>query len=182
MVDSSSDSLKKIHLSLQQVVTSKSRKQKRDEGVSDTHGRAESLHSAAAMQRLSPKSSVNLVKQTQRCIFSAEQTGPARITVLRALTLQNWSCPICRGVCNCSLCRKREGRCATGNLVGLARFNGHNSVHTYLERYVNKQPNFVLVFFSDILNQRADGFLFVLQHSKGVAVKVLRRRKPASIL
>uniref|UniRef100_H3CB51 Cell division cycle associated 7 like n=1 Tax=Tetraodon nigroviridis TaxID=99883 RepID=H3CB51_TETNG len=45
----------------------------------------------------------------------------------------NWSCPICRGVCNCSLCRKKEGRCATGNLVGLARFNGHNSVHTYLE-------------------------------------------------
>ncbi|XP_011607165.2 cell division cycle-associated 7-like protein [Takifugu rubripes] len=45
----------------------------------------------------------------------------------------NWSCPLCRAVCNCSLCRKKEGRCATGNLVGLARFNGHNSVHTYLE-------------------------------------------------
>lgn len=54
------------------------------------------------------------------------------------LPLQDWSCPICRGVCNCSLCRKREGRCATGNLVGLARFKGHNSVHTYLERYGNK--------------------------------------------
>uniref|UniRef100_A0A3Q3GGW1 Cell division cycle associated 7b n=1 Tax=Labrus bergylta TaxID=56723 RepID=A0A3Q3GGW1_9LABR len=45
----------------------------------------------------------------------------------------DWSCPICRGVCNCSLCRKKEGRCATGILVGLARYNGHDNVHEYLE-------------------------------------------------
>ncbi|XP_077362527.1 cell division cycle-associated 7-like protein isoform X2 [Festucalex cinctus] len=45
-----------------------------------------------------------------------------------------WSCPICRGMCNCSLCRKKEGRCATGILVGLARYNGHDNVHEYLER------------------------------------------------
>ncbi|KAK0148467.1 Cell division cycle-associated 7-like protein [Merluccius polli] len=45
-----------------------------------------------------------------------------------------WSCPLCRGVCNCSLCRKREGRCATGILVGLARYNGHDNVHQYLQR------------------------------------------------
>ncbi|XP_056438082.1 cell division cycle-associated 7-like protein [Gadus chalcogrammus] len=44
-----------------------------------------------------------------------------------------WACPLCRGVCNCSLCRKREGRCATGILVGLARYNGHDNVHQYLE-------------------------------------------------
>ncbi|XP_054618808.1 cell division cycle-associated 7-like protein [Dunckerocampus dactyliophorus] len=44
-----------------------------------------------------------------------------------------WSCPICRGVCNCSLCRKKEGRCPTGLLVGLARYNGHDNVHEYLE-------------------------------------------------
>ncbi|XP_061884805.1 cell division cycle-associated 7-like protein isoform X1 [Entelurus aequoreus] len=44
-----------------------------------------------------------------------------------------WSCPLCRGVCNCSLCRKKEGRCATGILVGLARYNGHDNVHEYLE-------------------------------------------------
>ncbi|CAL8296401.1 unnamed protein product [Lota lota] len=44
-----------------------------------------------------------------------------------------WSCPLCRGVCNCSLCRKREGRCATGILVGLARYNGHDNVHQYLQ-------------------------------------------------
>ncbi|XP_030267245.1 cell division cycle-associated 7-like protein isoform X1 [Sparus aurata] len=45
----------------------------------------------------------------------------------------DWSCPLCRGMCNCSLCRKKEGRCATGILVGLARYNGHDNVHEYLE-------------------------------------------------
>uniref|UniRef100_A0A3Q0SWU0 Cell division cycle associated 7b n=1 Tax=Amphilophus citrinellus TaxID=61819 RepID=A0A3Q0SWU0_AMPCI len=45
-----------------------------------------------------------------------------------------WSCPLCRGMCNCSLCRKKEGRCATGILVGLARYNGHDNVHEYLKR------------------------------------------------
>ncbi|XP_074542905.1 cell division cycle-associated 7-like protein isoform X2 [Halichoeres trimaculatus] len=44
-----------------------------------------------------------------------------------------WCCPICRQMCNCSLCRKKEGRCATGILVGLARYNGHDNVHEYLE-------------------------------------------------
>ncbi|XP_031709564.1 cell division cycle-associated 7-like protein [Anarrhichthys ocellatus] len=44
-----------------------------------------------------------------------------------------WSCPICREMCNCSLCRKKEGRCATGILVGLARYSGHDNVHKYLE-------------------------------------------------
>ncbi|XP_071776288.2 cell division cycle-associated 7-like protein [Centroberyx gerrardi] len=43
-----------------------------------------------------------------------------------------WCCPLCRGMCNCSLCRKKEGRCATGILVGLARYNGHDNVHEYL--------------------------------------------------
>ncbi|XP_056154833.1 cell division cycle-associated 7-like protein [Lampris incognitus] len=53
---------------------------------------------------------------------------------VRAVLLDpNWSCPICRGMCNCSLCRKKEGRCATGILVGLARYNGHDNVHEYLE-------------------------------------------------
>lgn len=52
---------------------------------------------------------------------------------VRAVLLDpTWSCPICRGMCNCSLCRKKEGRCATGILVGLARYNGHDNVHEYL--------------------------------------------------
>ncbi|CAL1584534.1 unnamed protein product [Knipowitschia caucasica] len=53
--------------------------------------------------------------------------------VRSALLDPTWSCPICRGMCNCSLCRKKEGRCATGILVQQARYNGHDNVHEYLE-------------------------------------------------
>ncbi|XP_057211119.1 cell division cycle-associated 7-like protein [Triplophysa rosa] len=53
--------------------------------------------------------------------------------VREALLDPTWVCPICRGVCNCSLCRKRDGRCATGALTNLAKFYGHSNVKEYLE-------------------------------------------------
>lgn len=49
---------------------------------------------------------------------------------------QDWHCPPCRGICNCSFCRQREGRCATGVLVYLAKYHGYDNVHAYLKRYV----------------------------------------------
>ncbi|XP_042823890.1 cell division cycle-associated 7-like protein isoform X6 [Panthera tigris] len=45
----------------------------------------------------------------------------------------DWMCPPCRGICNCSYCRKRDGRCATGILIHLAKFYGYNNVKEYLE-------------------------------------------------
>ncbi|XP_062385221.1 cell division cycle-associated 7-like protein isoform X2 [Sardina pilchardus] len=53
--------------------------------------------------------------------------------VRTALLDPEWECPICRGMCNCSLCRKRDGRCATGALTRLAKHYGHSSVRDYLE-------------------------------------------------
>ena len=50
--------------------------------------------------------------------------------------LQDWKCPVCRGFCNCSICRNRQGKCATGILIGLARQNGHSNVKDYLAQYV----------------------------------------------
>ncbi|XP_028674133.1 cell division cycle-associated 7-like protein [Erpetoichthys calabaricus] len=44
-----------------------------------------------------------------------------------------WVCPPCRGICNCSFCRKRDGRCATGILIHMAKFYGYNNVKEYLE-------------------------------------------------
>ncbi|KAL8165290.1 UNVERIFIED_CONTAM: hypothetical protein K2H54_038560 [Gekko kuhli] len=45
----------------------------------------------------------------------------------------DWVCPPCRGICNCSYCRKRDGRCATGMLIHLAKFYGYDNVKEYLE-------------------------------------------------
>uniref|UniRef100_A0A2K6LX90 Cell division cycle associated 7 n=2 Tax=Rhinopithecus TaxID=542827 RepID=A0A2K6LX90_RHIBE len=51
-----------------------------------------------------------------------------------ALLDPNWRCPPCRGICNCSFCRQRDGRCATGVLVYLAKYHGFGNVHAYLKR------------------------------------------------
>lgn len=50
-----------------------------------------------------------------------------------ALLNPEWWCPPCRGICNCSFCRAREGRCATGVLVYLAKYHGYDNVHAYLK-------------------------------------------------
>lgn len=49
-----------------------------------------------------------------------------------ALLNPEWHCPPCRGICNCSFCRARDGRCATGVLVYLAKYHGYDNVHAYL--------------------------------------------------
>ncbi|VTJ71906.1 Hypothetical predicted protein [Marmota monax] len=49
-----------------------------------------------------------------------------------ALLNANWHCPPCRGICNCSFCRQRDGQCATGVLVYLAKYHGFGDVHDYL--------------------------------------------------
>lgn len=49
---------------------------------------------------------------------------------------QEWRCPPCRGICNCSFCRARDGRCATGVLVYLAKYHGYDNVHAYLNKCV----------------------------------------------
>ncbi|KAK7915568.1 hypothetical protein WMY93_011329 [Mugilogobius chulae] len=54
--------------------------------------------------------------------------------VKKALLNPEWHCPPCRGICNCSFCRQREGRCPTGILFPLAQYHGFSDVHSYLTR------------------------------------------------
>ncbi|KAK2184910.1 hypothetical protein NP493_249g09001 [Ridgeia piscesae] len=48
---------------------------------------------------------------------------------------QEWICPPCRGICNCSFCRKKAGKCSTGILIHLAREHGYKDVNAYLESF-----------------------------------------------
>lgn len=50
-----------------------------------------------------------------------------------ALKDPDWICPPCRGICNCSFCRKKKGRCCTGILIHIAREHGFSDVCSYLE-------------------------------------------------
>ncbi|KAK2153371.1 hypothetical protein LSH36_299g01003 [Paralvinella palmiformis] len=49
-----------------------------------------------------------------------------------ALKDPDWFCPPCRGICNCSICRRRSGKCSTGILVYLAKEEGFDNVASYL--------------------------------------------------
>ncbi|KAI0496653.1 hypothetical protein KFK09_022975 [Dendrobium nobile] len=47
-------------------------------------------------------------------------------------TSDDWKCPKCRGVCNCSFCMKKKGQQPTGILVHTAKLTGFSSVHDLL--------------------------------------------------
>ncbi|KAJ6383013.1 hypothetical protein OIU77_031438 [Salix suchowensis] len=47
--------------------------------------------------------------------------------------LDDWQCPKCRGICNCSFCMKRRGHKPTGMLVRTAKENGFSSVSELLQ-------------------------------------------------
>lgn len=45
----------------------------------------------------------------------------------------SWICPPCRNICNCSICRRRDGKLPTGILVPHALENGYDSVKDFLQ-------------------------------------------------
>lgn len=47
--------------------------------------------------------------------------------------LDDWNCPKCRGICNCSLCMKKRGHQPTGQLVQTAKATGFSSVSEMLQ-------------------------------------------------
>lgn len=51
----------------------------------------------------------------------------------KALLDPNWCCPVCRGICNCSLCRKAFGQQAVGQIVQRLGKMGYTSVQQYLD-------------------------------------------------
>ena len=50
-----------------------------------------------------------------------------------------WSCPSCRNICNCSICRNRKGKGATGILINLAQSKGFSNVADYLKDLTKKK-------------------------------------------
>lgn len=56
-----------------------------------------------------------------------------------ALLDKNWICPPCRGICNCSFCRKKNNKSATGILIHCAREKGFHDVNSYLQSLKHKE-------------------------------------------
>ncbi|RZF40703.1 hypothetical protein LSTR_LSTR007994 [Laodelphax striatellus] len=55
--------------------------------------------------------------------------------VAEVLKDPNWSCPPCRGDCNCSICRTRLGKMPTGIMVPFIREKGYAHLREYLNRH-----------------------------------------------
>ncbi|KAI7748992.1 hypothetical protein M8C21_009898 [Ambrosia artemisiifolia] len=47
--------------------------------------------------------------------------------------LEKWDCPKCKGVCNCSICRKKSGYQPTGMVVQMAKASGFSSVSDMID-------------------------------------------------
>jgi len=56
-----------------------------------------------------------------------------------ALMNPDWKCPPCRGFCNCSICRNRNGKGATGILIQMAQSKGFDNVAAYLASLQKKK-------------------------------------------
>ncbi|CAA7033198.1 unnamed protein product [Microthlaspi erraticum] len=52
--------------------------------------------------------------------------------VMEALENPDWKCPVCRGICNCSLCRNHKGWVPTGAIYRRIAKLGYKSVAHYL--------------------------------------------------
>jgi len=52
-----------------------------------------------------------------------------------------WQCPFCRGICNCSFCRKAHGRAPTGIIYHVAKSNGYSSAAQYLKEEAQEEPD-----------------------------------------
>ncbi|WVZ83264.1 hypothetical protein U9M48_030430 [Paspalum notatum var. saurae] len=47
--------------------------------------------------------------------------------------IESWICPKCRGICNCSVCRRKKEKCPTGKLKNAAKVAGCASAHDHLQ-------------------------------------------------
>ncbi|XWS45333.1 hypothetical protein CRYUN_Cryun15aG0127400 [Craigia yunnanensis] len=61
--------------------------------------------------------------------------------VLEAIENPNWICPVCRGICNCSLCRQAKGWAPNGSLYRKISQMGFKSVAHYLIQTRRVQTN-----------------------------------------
>ncbi|XP_039035648.1 cell division cycle-associated protein 7-like [Hibiscus syriacus] len=61
--------------------------------------------------------------------------------ILEANENPNWVCPVCRGICNCSMCRKAKGWAPTGSLYKKVKKMGFKSVAHYLIQTQRAQTN-----------------------------------------
>ncbi|KAG8085089.1 hypothetical protein GUJ93_ZPchr0010g9502 [Zizania palustris] len=84
---------------------------------------------AASCKMLKKKKNGSLcpIKYCSRCLHNRYGENVEEVT-----NDETWSCPKCKGICNCSFCMKKKGQSPTGILAHTAKASGCKSVHELL--------------------------------------------------
>ncbi|KAM7524196.1 hypothetical protein LguiA_014098 [Lonicera macranthoides] len=90
----------------------------------------------AAYCKTPKQNSLCTLKFCQKCLLNRYGEKAEEVEAL-----ENWSCPKCRGICNCSCCMKKRGHQPTGALTQTAKATGFSSVSELL--HVKGAENFV---------------------------------------
>ncbi|XP_010528456.1 PREDICTED: uncharacterized protein LOC104805549 [Tarenaya hassleriana] len=75
------------------------------------------------------------IKYCHKCLMNRYGEKAEEVALL-----EEWTCPKCRGICNCSFCMKKRGHQPTGILVHTAKATGFSSVSELL--HVKGPENF----------------------------------------
>lgn len=91
------------------------------------HQCRQKIRGGAAACRNQKKNKPCLIKLCSKCLLN--RYGEKVEEVAR---FEEWICPKCRGICNCSQCMKRRGHQPTGILINTAKETGFSSVSEML--------------------------------------------------
>lgn len=83
----------------------------------------------AAVCKVKKKYGLCPLKYCERCLSNRYGESEEAVALDDA-----WTCPKCRGECNCSACRKKNGKTPTGILAHAAKASGCSSVHDLLNK------------------------------------------------
>ncbi|CAI8033465.1 Cell division cycle-associated 7-like protein [Geodia barretti] len=121
--------------------TGKSKKEGERKGVGrgqsqSCHQCRQSIHSNKGVSEV--KSGRERIKCSTCTRFWCEQCLLNRYGIVKeTVAVVTWVCPVCSNKCNCSLCRRKEGKLATGILTPLAKVAGFESVSDFLTEGTN---------------------------------------------
>ena len=118
------------------VVVKEKKKRTANPGVRQQGGRIYDSENGSTCHQCRQKTIETKGKCTACTLFFCPRCLQNRYNeVVEAVNaLPNWSCPRCRGLCNCSNCRKKAGLHATGILANVAKTAGFVSVSELLQK------------------------------------------------
>ncbi|KAM0944368.1 putative transcription factor C2H2 family [Dioscorea sansibarensis] len=108
----------------------------RENGISCHQCRQKTRDFAVSCKKMKKKNKPCCIRFCHKCLRNRYGEN-----ALEAYAKENWECPKCRGICNCSVCMKRRGQRPTGMLIHAAKATGYSSVSEWLHHNIAEGSN-----------------------------------------